>query len=169
MKRGSYIIHGSGGYDMARLNVGNGLEEYLSKLGNLAYKSMDMCKEAAKEGGKIVADAIRAEMDALPTDDKHGTELNPRKGPRVIEKIGLQHSFGVAPVRNDNGYINVKCGFDGYNVRGKANALVARSVVKGTSFMQRNNFVGRATRKSKKAAEDKMKLTVDETINSIMN
>ena len=154
---------------MARLNVGNGLEEYLSKLGNLAYKSMDMCKEAAKEGGKIVADAIRAELDALPTDDKHGTEANPKKGPRVIEKIGLQHGFGVAPVRDDNGYINVKCGFDGYNVRGKANALVARSVVKGTSFMKPNKFVANGTKKARKAAEDKMKLTVDETINSIMN
>ena len=154
---------------MARLNVGNGLSEYLAKLGNLSLKSMEMCEKAAKEGGKVVADAIRSELNALPVDDKHGDEEAKKRGPRSIEKKGLQNSFGIAPVRDDNGYINVKVGFDGYNSLGKANAMIARSVVKGTSFMKPNNFVRKGVSGSKEAAERKMQLTIDEEIRTTMN
>ena len=154
---------------MVTLQVGRGLTEYLAKLGNLSSKSMDVCEKAAKEGGKIVADVIRGELNAIPTDDKHGTIDRRKAGPRTIEKVGLQKSFGVAPVRDDRGYVNVKVGFDGYNARGKANAMVARSVVKGTSFMRPNNFVAKGTNKSREAAEQKMKQTVDQEIQKIMS
>ena len=154
---------------MAVLQVGRGLEEYLQKLGNLANKSEQLCEDAARAGGNIVADTIHGELSAIPTDEHHGTSDKPKAGPRAIDKAGLEHSFGVAPVRNDKGFINVKVGFDGYNQRGKPNAMIARSVVRGTSFMKRNDFVGRGTRKSREAAEQKMKLTVDERIHAIMD
>ena len=153
---------------MAWLTVGNGLEEYLSKLGNLASKSEEVCEKAAEAGGEIVADAIRSELNAIPTDESWAHGEVRRKGPRAIEKTGLQNSFGVAPVRNDRGYVNVKVGFDGYNALGEPNPMIARSVVKGTSFMKPNNFVNKGVRKSREKAEQKMKATVDEKIYAII-
>ena len=154
---------------MAWLRVGNGLEEYLSKLGNLANKSLDVCEKAAEAGGAVVADAIRSELNAVPTDETWAHGETKRKGPRAIEKAGLQNSFGIAPVRNDNGYVNVKVGFDGYNALNEPNPMIARSVVKGTSFMKPNNFVNKGVRKSREKAEQKMQVTVDEQIKNIMS
>ena len=154
---------------MAYLTVGNGLNEYLSKLGNLEFKSEDTCKKAAKAGGEIVADAIRSELNAVPTDETWSHGEVKRKGPRAVEKVGLQNSMGIAPVRNDRGYINVKVGFDGYNKLGEPNPMIARSVVKGTSFMKPNNFVSKGVRKSRERAEQKMQVTVDEEIKKIMS
>ena len=153
---------------MAYLTVGNGLEEYLAKLGNLAQKSEDVCGEAAEAGGAVVADAIRTELDAVPTDETYSHGETMRKGPRAIEKVGLQNSFGVAPVQNRNGYVNVKVGFDGYNKLGEPNPMIARSVVKGTSFMKKNDFVNKGVRKSREKAEETMRVTVDEKIYAIM-
>lgn len=154
---------------MAYLTVGNGLEEYLAKLGNLSMKSLETCEKAAEAGGAIVADAIRGELDAVPTDETYAHGETKRNGPRAIEKVGLQNSFGVAPVRDDNGYVNVKVGFDGYNKLGEPNPMIARSVVKGTSFMKPNNFVNKGVRKSREKAEETMRVTVDEQIEAIMN
>lgn len=156
---------------MAYLKVGNGLNEYLKRLGNLEMRALDQLEEAAEKGGDVVADAIRAELNSVPTDDKYGTPERVKAGPLSIQKKGLQNSFGIAPVKNENGYVNVKVGFDGYNglksrkhPHGQPNAMIARSVVKGTSFMKKNGFVSRGTRKSKDKAEQAMKQSIDASI-----
>lgn len=153
-----------------------GLEEYLSRLGNLEFVSEKMLGDAAKKGGGVVADAIRSEIDSLPTTEEWGTNSEPKHGIRAIQKAGLSHGFGVAPVQNDNGYINVKVGFDGYNKlrsaqwpNGQPNVLIARSVEKGTSFMRSNKFVSRGVRKSKDRADKTMELYIDSEITKIMN
>lgn len=160
---------------MAYLKVGNGLNEYLAKLGNLEMRALDQLEEAAEKGGDVVADAIRAELNAVPADDRYAAEGQIKSGPTSIQKKGLQVSFGIAPVKNENGFVNVKVGFDGYNAahtkkfpRGQPNAMIARSVVKGTTFMKKSDFVSRGTRKSKDKAELAMKQSIDMSISKTM-
>ena len=129
----------------------------------------ELCKKAAEAGGDIVADAIKAELNGIPVDERHAKDGEPKSGIKAVEKAGLQNSFGIAPCRNDNGYVNVKVGFDGYNKLGKPNPMIARSVVKGTSFLKPNNFVGRGVRKSREKAEKKMQETVDLEIKKTMS
>ncbi len=157
------------GLIMAKWIVGRGLDEYLSKLGNLAANSEEMCKMAGYEGAAVVADAIRANIQALPVGQpKQGKVTAP-------QKAGLLDGFGISPFRNDSGYIHVKIGMDGYNStvnkiypKGQPNAMIARSLESGNSKFPKHPFIGPAVNKSKKAAEEKMKLVIDQKIYAIM-
>ena len=78
-------------------------------------------------------------------------------------------------MENDNGYINTKIGFDGYNAtktkkypNGQPNALIARSIESGTSKHQKTPFVRPAISKAKAKAEAAMAASVDKDINNTM-
>lgn len=156
---------------MARFNVGNGIANYISKLGNLATRSDDCIGKAIYAGANIVADAVKASIDTIPT--KKG-----RDTPGVTEpqRRGLKESMGIASLQNDNGYFNVKVGFDGYNSiktkkypKGQPNALIARSIERGTDFAPKKPFVDPAVRKCRKQAERAMEEAIDNEIKKIMN
>lgn len=161
---------------MAKISF-KGLPEYQAKLDRLAALSRDKIIGAAVyDGAAIVADTVRAELDAVPTDERWGTPGYPKAGPSQEEKEGLKESLGVTPMRDDNGFVNVKIGFDGYQgqptrkyPRGKPNQMIARSVNSGTSFMAAAPFMKNAIRKSRKPAEAAMKQRVEQEIQDIMN
>ena len=97
-------------------------------------------------------------------------------GPNQYQKKGLEDSFGIAPIRNDNGFVNVKLGFDGYNglktkrwPNGQPNQMIARSVERGTSWMKANPFMKRALRKARKQAQEAMASRLQSEIQKIMN
>lgn len=157
---------------MAKFYVGKGLDEYLAQLGNLEFEAPDMIGKAIYPGAKLVADGIREAIRALPIDNTPGRVMN---GVRTVEQTGLLEGLGVATMQNDNGYFNVKIGMDGYNRQitekypnGHPNAMVARSIESGTSFMQRIPFINNTTRRLKKAAEKVMADTIDKEIKSTM-
>lgn len=162
---------------MAKIEF-KGLEEYRRKLSELSALSQERLLGAAiYDGAAIAADAIRTELEAVPTQNGRGTADKPKIGPSEIEKEGLKESLGVTPLRTDNGFVNVKIGFDGYNAkisptplypRGKANQMIARSVESGTSFMLAHPFVKEALRKCRKQAKEAMGRRVEEEINKIM-
>lgn len=160
---------------MAKITF-KGLEEYTAKLNRLDALSRDKVIGAAVyEGAEIAADIIREEISALPTDESWGSSEWPKMGPSQEEKDGLLKSFGIAPIRNDNGFINVKLGFDGYQgnptrryPRGKPNQMIARSVASGTTFMFGHPFMKRGISKAKKAATAAMEHRINEEINKIM-
>lgn len=161
---------------MAKIEF-KGLAEYQAKLNRLSALSRDKIIGAAiYDGAAIVADTVRAELDAVPTDERWGTPSSPKSGPSQEEKNGLKDSLGVTPMRDDNGFVNVKIGFDGYQgkptrkyPRGKPNQMIARSVNSGTSFMTAAPFMKNAIRKSRKLAEAAMKKRVEQEIQDIMN
>ena len=79
-------------------------------------------------------------------------------------------------MRDDNGFLNVKLGFEGYNSQvttkypgGQPNSLIARSVNAGTSFRQRIPFIDNAVNQTKGAAEQKMTETAEKAIGKAMN
>lgn len=157
-----------------KLTVGKGMDQYLSQLQNLEFDAPEAVRDAVFEGAKIVADAVKDSINSLPTDDSPYQEYI--TAPRTVQKKGLAvrargTGFGISPMRNDNGYIHVKLGFDGYNTMrtkqhpgGQPNAMIARVFESGNSFTRKLSFVSKATRASKDAAERKMAETIDKRI-----
>lgn len=160
---------------MAKFKVSPNLEVYNKKIYELGAQAQTYIENAVKKGGDVVADAVRAGINGIPVDDSYAVPGHMRSGIRSIQKTGLQSSFGVAPVRNDKGFINVKVGFDGYNglrtkafPSGQPNSMVARSVENGSSFMQASPFMNQAVQGSRQQAEDTMKQEIEQSIGEIM-
>ena len=154
---------------MARWTVGNGIENYIKNLEDLEFGADEMAKKAVYEGAKIVTDAIRANIQALPVG-------SPREG-KVTQKqkAGLLEGLGIAGFRNDGSFINVKVGEDGYNAevsrkhpKGQANAMIARAMESGSSFAPKRPFVGPAVRRTKDTAERAIAEKLDDEIKKVM-
>ena len=158
---------------MAKWIVGKGLDEYLAKLGNLQTKSPEAIGKAIYKGAEIVADQVRANIQALPVEGNG--HRKGRRNPTQVEKDGLLAGLGIARKQERNGYVNVKIGMDGYNSdvtekypNGKPNAMIARSIESGTSFVNRIPFIASAVRSSKAAAEEAIKNELEKQLEDIM-
>ena len=156
---------------MARLNVGTGLDNYIEKLGNLELQAHTQMGRAIYEGAKVVADAVKASISTIPTRTK-GSSV----GVYDYQREGLREGMGISRLKDDNGYWNVKLGFDGYNShatkkypKGQPNAMIARSLEKGTSWSPPCRFVSNTTSRVKPQAEAVMQKTLDEELTKTMN
>lgn len=157
-----------------RLQVGKDIDNYIDKLSNLEFTAPNAIGKAVYEGANIVADAIKANIKEMPVDDTRNAEkLN---GIRSVQKEGLLYSFGIARLKDDNGFYNVKVGFDGYNKlktknypQGQPNAMIARTFESGNSFTKKQPFIAPAIRATKDIAEAKMAQVIDEETSKIMN
>lgn len=145
-----------------------GLDLYISKLTRMQNATRDICGHIVYEGAKVVADAIKSGAQGLPVDEKYAPPGHMKAGITSAQKAGLIESLGIANMREENGAYNVKIGFDGYNsVRtkkypgGQPNAMVARSVNTGTSFLKRTPFIDGACRSAKGAALSAMTQEAD--------
>lgn len=158
---------------MAKLTVGNGLSEYIAELQRLQNID-DYIEPVIYEGVSVVNKATVQALKDLPTDDTKG-RVDRRSGIRSIEKAGLLKAYGISEIQNDNGYINRKIGFANGYIENEATGykkpvvLVARSIISGTSFMPKNDFMTKASRASKSAAEQAMAKKLDEEINKIID
>lgn len=160
---------------MATIQFKSG-DKYLAKISRLERGIKDeLIGPAVYEGAAIVTDAISERLSAVPTDESWGSTGDLKNGPRKIELLGLQKSLGIAKLRDEDGFMNVKVGFDGYNgvktakwPNGQPNQMIARSVERGTSFMQANPVVKPAVSQTRKQVINTMKEKVDENIEKIM-
>lgn len=165
---------------MAKIEL-KGFDAYLRQLVAIGAKAVPVCKAAVFPGAAILAEKIRAEVDALPTISDAQAKGNFRSGEintalSESQKAGLQASLGITPIRRDRkGMIQASVGFSDYNTvitrhfpKGQPNAEVARSIEKGTSYLQRNAFVSRAIRAAKKEATAAMAAEADRQIERIM-
>lgn len=145
------------------------LEEYMSTINQLSEKSEAVCKEAVYKGAQVVANQVRTNMNAIPTDEHWGTAKRKKNGPTKKEKKDITNGFGIAPIDNYDGQINTSVGFEGamYNDEGKAILMLARSVNSGTSFMTKNPFFEKAVRVSKNKAKQTMIKTAEDAIEKI--
>lgn len=148
---------------MARMSV-NGTKQLSAMLESLGKDSQEIGKRALYDGAKVVADALRAKVEALEVDNEYAWPGNPREGIRDYEKDGLAAGLGVADHRV-GGKIDTSIGFHGYNAKGKPNALIARSVERGTSFLKPTPIVQPAVAASRGAARAAMIKTAEEEIN----
>lgn len=153
-----------------------GVDELVKKYQSIASGSDELIGKAIYEGANVAMKAFVAAIEGLKTDDRYGTPENPLQGPSTYQKEGLLRSVGIAPMRWDGDFCNVKIGFDGYNgiktkrwPSGQPNQLVARAVESGTSFMRKQPFSRKAARNSKRACEEAMARVVDREIEKKMN
>ena len=160
---------------MAKIQFKNG-GDYLLRLETLeGLAKQNLLGSVVYDGAAVVADIVRKEIQTLPEDNRWGTQDNPIAGPSAYQKKGLEDSFGISTLRNDNGFVNVKLGFDGYNglktkrwPNGQPNQMIARSVERGTSWMKANPFMKRALRKARKQALEVMDSKLQIEIQKIM-
>lgn len=162
---------------MAKWIVGNGLNSYIEYLQKINALTDEVVGEAVYEMAKVVADSVRSGIQAFPTVSNHANIATYKKGYSRLsdeEKQGLLDGFGVSPMQDDGGYINVKLGFDGYNSvktktypQGQPNALIARVTESGSSYREKTPFIRPAVNASKKQAEQAGQMKIDEKIAAI--
>jgi len=125
-------------------------DEFALALSRLATQSGEIAKKAIYEGAKVVADKIKSNLEGVLSPEATGDMLA---------------SFGVTPIERDSdGNWNAKIGFDGYDSKGVANQLKARTLESGSSQQQKKPFVRPAINATKKSAVEKMGQVIDEEI-----
>ena len=162
---------------MAKFIVGKGLENYIAYLQSINAATDEVIGEAVYEMAKVVADKVRANIEALPAVSNEANIATYRQGYSRLsepEKQGLLDGFGVSPMQDDDGYINVKLGCDGYNSvktkkypQGQPNALIARVTESGSSYREKTPFIRPAANAARKAAEKAGQAKIDEKIRAI--
>lgn len=162
---------------MAKWIVGKGLNSYIEYLQKINAATDEVIGEAVYEMAKVVADSVRASIQALPTVSNEANIATYKKGYSRLsdkEKQGLLDGFGISPLQEDSGFVNVKLGFDGYNgvktkkyPQGQPNALIARVTESGSSYREKTPFMRPAVNASKKQAEAAGRAKFDERIAAI--
>lgn len=160
---------------MAKITFKNG-DEYMVKLNRLAKNLREeVIGPAVYEGGKIITDGIAERLPDIKTDEAWAGESGKKKGPKEVELRAVYNGLGIAPMRNDNGFINVKVGFGGYSdiktkrwPNGQPIPMLARSIERGTSFMTAQPFVKPTVAALTKKTVEVMGETVDGEIKKIM-
>lgn len=162
---------------MAKWIVGKGLNSYIEYLQKINAVTDEVIGEAVYEMAKVVADSVRSSIQALPTVSNEANIATYKKGYSRLsdkEKQGLLDGFGISPLQEDSGFVNVKLGFDGYNSvktkkypQGQPNALIARVTESGSSYREKTPFMRPAVNASKKQAEAAGRAKFDERIAAI--
>ena len=132
-----------------------GMDEYLREMEGLGREIPRICNRALYDGAKILADAVQKEIDTLDKLDER-------------DRQGLHDGLGIARFWAEGDDMVTKIGFEGYNSkrtkrwpRGQPNAMIARSLIRGTSWMRANRFVQRATKKARQGCVEAMKKRLD--------
>lgn len=164
---------------MARMTF-KGTEEYALRLSKLGDSMETVAGKAIHGAAGLVADAIQANIAALPEVDEKYNVIAYRRGIKSKlsskQKEGLKESFGITKMEKDqNGYYNVKLGFDDYNgiktkkyPKGQPNQLIARVAESGSSYMDKTPFVRTAVSAIRKKAVEQMQHVIDEETEKIM-
>lgn len=156
---------------MATLKM-QGLDEYIEMLSKLEGATNGFIKRAVYDGAAVVADAVSAAIDNLPEVEGYQPPAElPIRGVTREQKRGLKEGLGLTKMQDENGYINTKLGFNGYNSvktkrfpQGQPNALIARAINSGSSARSKNPFVNNAVRSSQGKAEAAMAARFDEDL-----
>lgn len=154
-----------------------GMSEYIAYLQSIANVTDEAIGAGVYAMAEVVADRVRANIQALPTVSNEANIATYRQGYSRLsdpEKQGLLDGFGVSPMQDDGGYKNVKLGFDGYNSvktkkypNGQPNVLIARVTESGSSYRQKTPFMRTAVNASRKEALEKGREAVDQVLEAV--
>lgn len=147
-----------------------GIDEYVASLNRIYGGSRKYIGSAIYHGAGYTFEVIEKATRALPVDDSMEHKAM-RSGIRTLQKKALMASLGIAKMRQDGTFLNVKIGYDGYNnikskewPKGQPNAMIARSIEAGTSFLPKTGYLRKATRSARKGCEEVMRLAIDKEI-----
>lgn len=151
-----------------------GFDQYAAYLQRIGKNTPEIIGAGVYAMADVVANQMRENIKQLPAVKNEANIATYRKGYSKLsepEKEGLLEGFGISKLQNEDGYMNVKLGFDGYNSvktkkypKGQPNALIARITDSGSSYREKTPFVDDAVKKSKKAALQKGRAAIDEKI-----
>lgn len=140
-----------------------GMDAYLKSFDKIASEVPRIESQALFDGAGLLADAVGQEIDGL-------TELN------QIQRRDLRKGMGIAGFWSEDGATVTKIGFEGYNSiktrrwpNGQPNAMIARSLIRGTSWMRANRFTARAAKKDREACIRAMQERVDREFAALTN
>ena len=136
----------------------DGMEAYKAELEAVLDHVPKMVNASLYDGSKILADAVQKEIDTLD-------ELEP------VQRQGLHDGLGVAHFWHENGATVTKVGFEGYNKKktkrwpkGQPNAMIARTTIRGTSWLHANRFTARAAKKVRAQCVEAMAARFDKEV-----
>lgn len=132
----------------------DGIDKYIESLEKIGPKGAEgIIRYAVYPGAAVVADAIRSEI----ATNHHGYG-------------DLEDSLSLANMRNDNGYINTKITFAGYDRNGTPNAIKAAVLESGRSdnTIQATHFISKTVKSVTDRAISEMSKALDEKIGQIM-
>lgn len=158
---------------MAKFTM-RGMNEYIAQLQRVGVATDEAVGKAVYAMANVVANQVRANLQALPTISNEANIATYRKGYSRLsdmEKQGLLEGFGISKLQDDNGFKNVKLGFDGYNSvktkkypNGQPNALIARITESGSSHRNKTPFVRTAVASAGTPAREAGAAAFDEVI-----
>lgn len=147
-----------------------GLDKYAKILDEMSSQTVQVVGEGIYEGANILANTIRQGIQSIRTEGPSDWERERREE----QKQGLANSFGIAPLQDDNGFYNVKLGFEGYNniktpsyPNGQPNVLIARMYNSGTSVLSKQSFFDRSVRSARNRAKKKVIETIEQKFENI--
>lgn len=148
-----------------------GVDDYIAQLHKLYDDTDEIIGAAIYDGAGVVMRSVVSAIENITVDNRYGTETNKTVGPNSYQKEGLKRSVGIAELRKDGTFWNVKIGFDGYNglqtmtwPNGQPNAMIARSIESGTSWMQKQPFMRKAENSSRVKCEQAMSEAIDREV-----
>ena len=155
-----------------------GVNEFTQKLYKLEGKTQAITKQALYPGAKIAADAIKAQIQALPTIDNRRNVIAYMAGGEARlsneQKEGLLSGFGLSKMKYKNGETYIVAGFQGYNnvitkkwPKGQPNLMIAAVVEKGTSFFPATPFYKRAINQVKPTVIAAIQQEIDRAVAEI--
>lgn len=149
-----------------KCDIGGGLDTYIKDLEQYKDNIEEISRRAIYEGADVLADEIRKSIERLNTSDGRVTDY---------EKEGLLEGLGIARMRKNGTIIDAKIGMDGYNhhptkkyPKGQPNAMIARSIEKGTSFRRPQPFISNTVERCRAQAENAMSAEFDRQTGHIM-
>ena len=128
---------------LARMTI-KGLDSTIKMLEQLGEITQETAEYAVYEGASILADDVRKRLEGNLIGSKHTTG-------------DLLDSLGITPIKMDeNGVVNAKIGFSGYDRKGTPNLLKARAMESGTSRQRKKPFFRPAVNYNRKKIQEKM-------------
>ena len=157
---------------MARIKASSDLAAYIQSLESLEGKTRSVMGKAVYAGAKVVTDEVRKAIQGVRVrGNKQAPPGQPISGLTSVQRTGLLKGMGIASMRNDAGYLNVKVGFEGYNrtftkkfPKGVPNVLVARALEKGATWHVKEPVISKATRSSRTKAVAEMEKELERQI-----
>lgn len=135
-----------------------GLEEYQKQLDEIREHVPKVVNASLYDGAAVLANAVQEEINGLK-------ELTPEA------RNGLHEGLGVAHFWHEGDTVVTKIGWEGYNSKktkrwpkGQPNAMIARSLIRGTSWQTANRFTQRAAKRVRQKCVDAMKNRFDKEL-----
>lgn len=147
-----------------------GFEGFLGMLRDIGGSTDEAVSLAMYKGAGIIADCIDRQIDSISVrpDGAWGTPSKPIYGLTATQKRGLKESLGIAKFQHQGSIKNTHVGWDGYNDDGQANAMIARSLNSGTSWLKKDRIIDRSLSLTKVTVEQEMKKTIETEIHKCL-